>query len=293
MFSGLSTPARFLIHTNILVSLAAVFLTLQTQVQLGMKPQLYPYLFIIFSASFLAYNMQALIAIMDWRHRTSDNFQKREIQNRRLHRMLLIISIAVFFGAILLAKQKIVATLVPLSILTLCYSFPMLKTKRAFFRLREVPFLKIFLISLIWSMVTVLLPTLHASDDVNRKQLMLMLGERFLLIFAIAIPFDVRDMKTDEIAKLKTIPLVIGKTNAVVLANTSLLAFILISIVHFSFNDLSFVLPALIISVVVIMVLINSKAWVTSPTYYSLLDGTMILQGSLVCLCYYLNSWIA
>ncbi len=291
MLRGLSTPARFLIHTNMLVSLAAVFLTLQTQVQLGMKPQLYPYLFIIFSASFLAYNIQAVVTMVDGRHQTTDIFPKQKIQNRRLQEITLIISIAVFFGAIVLAKQKIIATLVPLSILTLCYSFPMLKTKRAFFRLREVPFLKIFLIALIWSLVTVLLPTLHASDDVNRKQLVLMLGERFLLIFAIAIPFDVRDMKTDEIAKLKTIPLVIGKTNAVALANTSLLTFMLISIVHFS-NDLPFVLPALIVSVMVILVLINSKAWVTSPMYYSLLDGTMILQGLLVCLCYYLNSWI-
>jgi 4-hydroxybenzoate polyprenyltransferase len=292
MFRGLSTPARFLIQTNMLVSLAAVFLTLQTQVQLGMKPQLYPYLFIIFSASFLAYNIQSVVAMVGGQHRTTDIVQKQEIQNRRLQQILLIISIAVFFGAIVLAKQKIIATLIPLSILTLCYSFPLFKTKRAFFRLREVPFLKIFLISLIWSLVTVLLPTLHASEDVNREQLVLMLGERFLLIFAIAIPFDVRDMKTDEIEKLKTIPLVIGKTKAVALANTSMLTFMLISIVHFSFN-LSFVLPALIISVVVMMVLINSKAWVTSPMYYSLLDATMILQGSLVCLCYYLNSWIA
>src|ERR1700756_3888232 len=53
----------FLINSNIYISLAAVFLTVQAQIQLGMHPQWHPYLFIIFFATMLEYNFHRLITL--------------------------------------------------------------------------------------------------------------------------------------------------------------------------------------------------------------------------------------
>ena len=288
MWRVLSNQAHFLMKTNFFVSLGAVFLTLQTQVQLGMRPHIYPYVFIIFSASYMAYNTQ-IVAV--WVYGSNHNGKSliKEDQDVNRQRLLFILSIVLFFGAILFAKQKIVTALVPLSIITLCYSFPLRTTKTILFRLREVPLLKVFLISTTWSAVTVLLPTIHSGTEMNQTHVLMMLTERFLLIFAIAIPFDIRDMNTDAMAKLKTVPLIIGKGKALALSNVCLLAFIAISLFHFYLNGLTFVLPALILSVGFTVLLINTKTWNTSATYYAMLDGTLIFQGALVCLSYYVN----
>ena len=52
------------IQSNIYISLAAVALTVATQVQLGMRPQWHPYLFIIFFATLFEYNLHRLITVL-------------------------------------------------------------------------------------------------------------------------------------------------------------------------------------------------------------------------------------
>jgi len=55
---------KILIHSNIFISLAAVSLTIATQIQLGMAPQWHPYLFIIFFATLFEYNIHRLITVI-------------------------------------------------------------------------------------------------------------------------------------------------------------------------------------------------------------------------------------
>lgn len=290
--SFLSNSIRFLNSTNIFISLAAVSLALATQVQLGMKPEVHPYLFIIFYATLLEYNSQRLIAIV----RNSGNSRGSTYPWARQYRWLLfavfLLSIVLFIGAILLAKREILMVLAPVALITFLYSLPGLSGQTNIFRLRELPFLKIFLVAAIWSIVTVLFPVIY-SGNIRFSLMWMMLAERFLFIFAIAIHFDIRDMKVDSMTKLKTIPLFLGEINALALAKVSLLLFFGISVFHVLYRDIVFVLPALIASVILVVSVINKKETMASARYYGLLDGTMLIQGLLICLCYYLNSLIA
>ncbi len=61
-------------------------------------------------------------------------------------------------------------------------------------RLRDLHFLKIFLIAAVWAWVTVWLPAAETGAGWNRATLLMML-ERASFIFAITLPFDVRDLK--------------------------------------------------------------------------------------------------
>lgn len=279
----------FIINTNLYISLAAVFLALETQVQLGMKPQLHPYLFILFFATIFEYNVHRLITIINNPSALDDPKHSWVKENLKAFYLLVIISVIGFLAAVFMAKKIVLLTLLPIGIITLFYSLPIFKTKKIIFRLREIPFLKIFMISFVWSASTILLPILQSGNSYDRWHIITMLVERFMFVFAITIPFDIRDMKADEKAGLQTIPLIIGEKKAILVANVYILLFLILCLFHYYNTNLAFILPALIISAITTFLFINSEKLKTAKLYhYFILDGTMLLQGLMVYISYYL-----
>ena len=111
-----------------------------------------------------------------------------------------------FFIAI---YKAILFPLIVLAIVSMAYGLPIYKNPKGWMRLRDVPGLKIFLIAISWALVTEGLPVL-----INGQKLeFLPLLERFLFIFAITIPFDIRDLRFDE-SNLATIPQYFGVRKA-------------------------------------------------------------------------------
>ena len=280
----------FLINSNIFISLAAVSLTLETQVQLGMKPQFHTYLFLIFFATFFDYNLHRLITIITNKEALNNDKHKWVKQHQYLFYLLVATSVAGFLWAVIYADKKVLLTLAPIAVLTLFYSVPVFKTKKNIFRLREIPCLKIFLISFVWSASTIFLPVIQSAATHDIENIMLMLAERFLFVFAITIPFDIRDMKADARQGLKTIPLLIGKTSALIVANIVLLFFVLLCLQHYKNTALLWLNYAFLFSAVSSFIFINNKKLQAKHFYhYGILDGTLLLQGVLVLLFYYLQ----
>ena len=269
--------------------MAAVVLTLGTQVQLGLKPQLHPYLFIIFFATIFEYNLHRLITIITNPGSLNDEKHSWVKDNKIAFYILVSVSVLSFIIAAAMAKKIILITLFPLGVITLFYSLPVFKTKKIIFRLREIPCLKIFLISMVWAATTILLPILQSGKPFGKWHVITMLIERFIFVFAITIPFDIRDMQSDERAGLQTIPLIIGEKRAIQLANIYLLLFLVLCFFHYYNTILAFTLPAFIFSALTTLFFLNNKKIKKIPHYhYFILDGTMLLQGALVCVCYYL-----
>jgi len=280
---------NFIINTNIYISLAAVALTLGTQVQLGMQPQLHPYLFIIFFATIFEYNLHRLITVITNPASLDDEKHSWVKNNKIAFYILCGASVLGFIIAAAMAKKTVLITLFPIGAVTVFYSLPIFKTKKIIFRLREIPCLKIFLISMVWAATTILLPIIESGQTFDKWHIITMLLERFIFVFAITIPFDIRDMKSDEEANLQTIPLIIGEKKAMHVANFYLFLFLLICSYHYYNTALAFILPAFIISGISTLLFMNIK-WFkkVSHYHYFILDGTMLLQGVLICLCYYL-----
>ncbi|MBA3682485.1 MAG: UbiA family prenyltransferase [Bacteroidetes bacterium] len=254
-----------------------------------MKPELHPYLFIIFFATIFEYNLHRLITIITNPGSLNDEKHSWVKDNKIAFYVLVSTSILGFIIAAALAKKIVLITLFPLGAITLFYSLPVFKTKKIIFRLREIPCLKIFLISIVWAATTILLPIIESGETFGKWHVVTMLIERFIFVFAITIPFDIRDMKSDENAGLQTIPLIIGEKRSLQLANIYMILFLILCCFHYYNTALAFILPAFVISGLTTLLFLNNN-YLKKVTHYHyfILDGTMMLQGALICLCYYL-----
>ena len=97
--------------------------------------------------------------------------------------------------------RKIWFALVCLSILTFIYTLPVLPHSR---KLRSWGGIKMFVVALVWSGTTVVLPALDSGEvawwDTGVEAI-----RRFLLVFILIIPFEIRDLVYDDI-ELQTLP---------------------------------------------------------------------------------------
>lgn len=276
------------IHANIFISLAAVLLTVAAQIQLGMPPQWHPYLFIIFFATLFEYNLHRLITVLTNKEALNSEKHSWVRENLQSFYMLVFFSVTGFGIVALLAKTEVLITLTPFALITIFYSVPVFESKKHLFRLREIPYLKIFLIAIVWSSTTILLPVVQSGNTFDKVHVTTMLAERFFFILAITIPFDIRDKEADQHAGLKTFPLLLNEERAMIISYLSLIAFLLISFLHYQNTKQYFIVEALSLSALTTYIFLKSKKIRNmNYYYYGILDGTMLLQGLLVLLFYY------
>src|SRR6185437_16783380 len=112
----------FLINSNVYISLAAVLLTVEAQIQLGMQPGWHPYLFIIFFATILEYNFHRLITLWVRKETLADEKYAWLRNNISIFYGLMIFSVLGFFAALIFAKTQVIITLLPIGLITIFYS---------------------------------------------------------------------------------------------------------------------------------------------------------------------------
>jgi hypothetical protein len=127
----------------------------------------------------------------------------------------LSLLMTVYFYFKLQNTTKIVAAV--FLFLIILYTLPFFpNTKNA----RNWAGLKIYIVSICWVGVTVILPILN-SEIVLHQTFYIIAVQRFLLIFALILIFEIIDLKTDD-PHLKTVPQQIG------LKKTKILGFVLL-----------------------------------------------------------------
>ena len=159
---------------------------------------------------------------------------------------------------------------------SLAYVLPVFGGKR----LRDLPYIKIFTIAFIWAFVTVILPT-QEYNNILDNHLRWMFLERTLFIFALTIPFDIRDIDVDTKTNVKTIPLSIGVQKAKYLGILALIVcifivFILKEQTIYSFKNTIALLFTYTITAVVVGFSQKEKS---DYYFYGLTDGMMLLQS--------------
>jgi 4-hydroxybenzoate polyprenyltransferase len=281
---------NFLIRWHISLAFAAVLLTVSAQIQLGLKPQWQPWLFLIFTATLFEYNrhrVAILIASGEELH-----FAKHELirKNRKKFFFTAVIMGIACIAAALSTKTEVLLVFLLLGLLTFFYSGLGFGNKKNHFKLREIPYLKIFLITSIWSVSTILLPVIQAGKEILSTQVLLLFAERFLFIFTVAIQFDIRDMQADLSMGLKTIPLLIGQHKAIILSFLTLAASLIISVFHYLNQNDWFILLALCISTATTYLFLKLHFFRNRTSYYyHVVDGALLLQGILVLGFYFLT----
>ena len=173
-----------------------------------------------------------------------------------------------------------------LAILSFCYGLPLFSVGEQKFGLRNIPGLKLFMITLVWTMSCVLLPILESQamhlTTISMRDTTILIAKRFLFIAAVAIPFDIRDLFEDKQFGLKTIPVAWGEKNAYLFCQVLLVGY-LVLLFLFRNNGFSTDFWALTLSVILTGWLIFKSKWEKNEYYYFFyLDGVLILQYAFV-----------
>ncbi len=259
---------HFYLYSNLHIALCAVCLCLFSFLSLGI-PVNSVYLLYIFFSTLLLYALHRAVGI----HKTSEVEQKKRfkiIERFRIH--IFIYAGIGFIGALYcfyFLENWIRYQLIIPGIVSLLYALPVLGGKR----LRDLPYIKIFLIALVWSWIVFAIP--YLSFYKIDAQFYLLFLERALFIFLITVPFDIRDIETDKMANVNTIVNRYGTAFAKILAYSCVCICALI-LLFGSFKNL-IVIPEITTLFLSTILVIKSSA--EKPDYYytGFVDGLMMV----------------
>src|ERR1039458_7842133 len=198
--------ADFIIYGNFLIAACAACLVWESYLLLKVPVQPF-YIITGFTATLFTYNIDRLV-VLDSLIGTGNERHGWLVRHQRL---MVVISIACFVSLCILVMYMRIPSilfLAHLGIISMGYSVP------AFFMgskgFRNIKLLKIFLIMYVWAATTVLWPALSAGISLFQHDVIMLFIERALFIFAITLPFDIRDYLTDKQNHVLTIPGAIG-----------------------------------------------------------------------------------
>lgn len=108
-------------------------------------------------------------------------------------------------------RLESIVLLFGLGLIALTYPLNIPLTEGKTFRLRDLPFIKLFLIAMVWSGMAVLLPVVELKGWSGLEMdVWTLFALQFLFILSITLPFDINDEKIDSLTQVKTIPNVFG-----------------------------------------------------------------------------------
>ncbi len=167
-------------------------------------------------------------------------------------------------------------------IISVCYALPIFTLGNQKFGLRNIPGLKPFLITVVWVLSTVLLPILEAKElhltTVSMQDATLLFAKRFLFVFALTVPFDIRDLFEDNKLGVKTIPVIIGEKKAYLFCSALLLGYVIMLFLYRN-NGFNTDFFALTLTAALTGWLIFKSKWEKNEYYYFFyMDGVLILQ---------------
>ena len=269
------------------MALCAAIQGLVTFYLLHAKP-IVPVIYLLFTSTLGIYNFSILITRPKHPELSTYRRVRWFFAHYRLMVTITIVCLLSLAPLFFLMSMESRILLIFLSVISFSYSLPLFTIAGYKFGLRNIPGLKQVLITLVWTMSTVLLPVLEAQhlelSPITLRNTTILIAERFLFIGALTIPFDIRDLFDDRKAGLKTIPTVFGESNAY-LACQLLLGGSLALLIIFRPNGFNGELWAQIITILSAAWLLFKSKWKKNEYYYFFcVDGVLILQYLLLIL---------
>lgn len=283
-------PIVIFIQTNVLIAFSALTLTVSTQFQLGLNISLESYHFLIFFSTLFIYNIHRRITLLNgFKTIPSENYNEYKTSLKVIHRCL-VIALGGIVITLLKTRLNLVFVLIPFGIISLLYSIPFKMGQKTLITLRQIPYLKIFLIAFVWAAVTVFIPVVNYKKPLYSLHVLSVFLERMLFVLAITLPFDIRDMDDDKKAGIQTIPLRLGVIKSIYMSVAVLILFFTLALAHYTFTRQWLILGAFtIIFTITLLALIHPKIQKLQLYHRGILDGTMLLQGILILGCYFIR----
>jgi len=271
---------NLVLYGNFWIALGSLMLVFQTTLIYQQKIYLDPLGGFVFAGTLFLYALHRIVGIS--KSHAYFQLERYSVITRYKRHIQLYAA----FGAVtagicffLLNRPTQLAIIIP-GLLSLGYVLPVLSNKK---RLRDLDNIKIFLVALVWAWITVLIPAI-AYDLGPSQGILLSFIERCLFVFAITLPFDIRDLKVDQESAVATLPAKWGvprtKNVAICLVLTAL------GINFYCWFQLYYTIPIMVVlSITYLITIILIKIITTTRSdyfYTGLIDGTMVLSGCLV-----------
>lgn len=209
---------KFYINGSIHVALAICALVKITFVKFDIAES-NTFLGFIFFCSIVGYNFVKYSKVAKLYH-------PRLTRSMKGIRLLTAISIVLLLYFVFKIPYSALLYMCPFVVLTILYAVPVFSNAK---NLRSIAGVKIFIISVVWSGITVLIPMIYAKGSLN-FDFMIEIAQRFLFIIVMMLPFEIRDLEYDDKA-LETVPQKIGITQTKVFGSILLVIFLLLTAV--------------------------------------------------------------
>jgi hypothetical protein len=264
-----------LIYSNWLIAFSAAALTLGFCEILHFEHRFLSALLIGFGTLFM-YNFQRILAFPALKAFPSERLEWMMIHKTGVSlTAALALSLAAVLSFLAIFHVSALLLLLVALLLGVFYSG---KVPGLHLPLREIPYIKIHVITLVWLMCCGYFPWLNSNTGDSHSFWFITIHYAYLI--AITIPFDIRDIRNDY-GTQKTIPQVIGVRNSVVLGQVLLLVFAGLAI----YLDLSLIYRPLFSAAVLYQLLLLQICKPGSPDWLfsGMIDGGIILLGLSYC----------
>ncbi len=202
----------------------------------------------VFCFTYLTYNGQRIFRLS--KYKKIGERLKWVVKYEKILRISSLILALVGFSCMFYINTESWFLLVIMGFLSLFYVVPIPFINKG---LRDISFIKVFIIALVWSLIIFGLPYIDSSPLKLESHTIIAFIQCFLFIIAITLPFDIRDLKYDESSNLKTIPQLVGIKNTIIISEILLIG----SLACFYFLELeSHILVALTVGHLITMTII-------------------------------------
>ena len=211
-----------LLYSNVFVALCAIGFALASYRLLGLVPRADHTAWLIGGATLSGY---LLLRLEGSRRLAEAGYADRllwVVRNRRWAWALFGAGLSVALFGMWIAPPSVRLALLPAAGLAFGYGLPYLPLP-LHLRLRRRNYLKIFLIAGVWAWVAVAIPWAGAGLNLAEGGGWSLLASRFLFVVAITLPFDIRDIETDRVQRIRTLPAVLGVSRSITLSRLLLL----------------------------------------------------------------------
>lgn len=269
----------WLLYTSLFAACCATGLCLGTeQLLLRHFPPLFTALHaLVFGSTLLVYNTHYLIK----KSELSDRFDWTQ-RNNYWHYFFWLTGLSLCAGSAFFLPASVLRACVVLALLSFAYSIPLLPFigRR---RLKDFGFVKILVLTSVWTIVTSVLPMLYWERSMADYPFEIAI--RFVFMFVLCLAFDLRDMQTDLDARIMTLPNRIGVKNAYRLMYTGTVLFLLLSAVQFyRYAQLSRFIGELVTALYVLWALNYTRRHPSDRAYLLYVDGAMLFCAVAVLL---------
>jgi len=269
---------NYLIFGNIFIAVCAALMSYYT-FEVFDEPVSLTLLGFIFFASISSYSFHSYLP-------TTEKDYSEKVKwglNRRKYFLFLLIIGSVGAAVFLFFLKQDLKLILALLLFTVLYSSPKIKFEKFTF-FKRFGTAKTIYLAAIWTLVTVSLP-LSAMDINTGNAGMLFFANRFFLIYAICILFDLKDKEYDMQRGIKSIITILDEKKIELLFFICLILFFISSLVFYIFRNSGSVVLTLIAPGSLLLFLFQRSKETKSDYWFSfVLDGVMMLSPVLYLL---------